>query len=345
MENLVPLGTGNSRLMKSNIPSNTTLAQLIQMWNNGTFPYDIGPLNSAGISQQGTPLNKDTLLKDTTAALYGLDNTAVPDDVLALLSRFNSGLGNEYVWDKATVKTSVTTESVAYSAPIYSETTEVKKLFYSDDFEVKSDGYIHLINPDYIEVSPSTISTATLNSILANKCVTYWNYIGYTYGDAIYRVASSPEAAMTSNQITVKVVERYIDPTINVEHVSYVNSPDKSSYPPAEPDEYTYTLLGQLGNKVQMATGSYVGTGKYGRSNPNTLTFEFEPKFIIISSDRGGVYIDFYFWGSIGFNGANNYAAENIVSISNYTLTWYHPSDVSGQLNASGITYNYLAIG
>lgn len=86
MENLVPLGTGNSRLMKSNIPASTTLAQLIQMWNNGTFPYDIGPLNSAGISQQGTPLNKDTLLKDATAALYGLTNTAVPDDVLAKLA-------------------------------------------------------------------------------------------------------------------------------------------------------------------------------------------------------------------------------------------------------------------
>lgn len=87
MENLVPLGTGNSRLMKSNISSNTTLAQLIQMWNNGTFPYDIGPLNSAGISQQGTPLNKDTLLKDTTAALYGLGTDATPDEVLAILSK------------------------------------------------------------------------------------------------------------------------------------------------------------------------------------------------------------------------------------------------------------------
>ena len=70
MENLVPLGTGNSRLMKSNIPASTTLAQLIQMLNNGTFPYDIGPLNSAGISQQGTPLNKDTLFSAETQAKY-----------------------------------------------------------------------------------------------------------------------------------------------------------------------------------------------------------------------------------------------------------------------------------
>lgn len=87
MENLVPLGTGNSRLMKSNIPASTTLAQLIQMWNNGTFPYDIGPLNSAGISQQGTPLNKDTLLKDTTASAFGLTDTALPDDVLQILKK------------------------------------------------------------------------------------------------------------------------------------------------------------------------------------------------------------------------------------------------------------------
>lgn len=85
MENLVPLGTGNSRFMKSNIPAGTTLAQLIQMWNNGTFPYDIGPLNSAGISQQGTPLNKDTLLKDATAALYGLGADAVPDEVFSAI--------------------------------------------------------------------------------------------------------------------------------------------------------------------------------------------------------------------------------------------------------------------
>ena len=36
-------------------------------------------------TQDGTPLNKDSLLKDATAALYGLGADAVPDDVLALL--------------------------------------------------------------------------------------------------------------------------------------------------------------------------------------------------------------------------------------------------------------------
>ena len=33
-------------------------------------------------TQEGTPINKASLLKDTTAALYGLGADAVPDEVL-----------------------------------------------------------------------------------------------------------------------------------------------------------------------------------------------------------------------------------------------------------------------
>lgn len=36
-------------------------------------------------TQEGTPLNKETLLKDSTAALLGLTNTAVPDDAFVAL--------------------------------------------------------------------------------------------------------------------------------------------------------------------------------------------------------------------------------------------------------------------
>lgn len=37
-------------------------------------------------TQAGTPLNKDSLLKDATAALFGLGTDAVPDDVLKKIS-------------------------------------------------------------------------------------------------------------------------------------------------------------------------------------------------------------------------------------------------------------------
>lgn len=44
-------------------------------------------------TQAGTPLNKATLLKDATAALYGLGTGAVPDDVLAEIGKYK-----QYWW-------------------------------------------------------------------------------------------------------------------------------------------------------------------------------------------------------------------------------------------------------
>ena len=38
-------------------------------------------------TQEGTPLNKATLLKDATAAKFGKDTGAVPDEVLDVLSK------------------------------------------------------------------------------------------------------------------------------------------------------------------------------------------------------------------------------------------------------------------
>ena len=37
-------------------------------------------------TQEGTPINKATLLKDATAQLYGLTSSAVPDDVLVAIA-------------------------------------------------------------------------------------------------------------------------------------------------------------------------------------------------------------------------------------------------------------------
>ena len=197
MENLVPLGTGNSRLMKSNIPPNTTLAQLIQMWNNGTFPYDIGPLNSAGISQQGTPLNKATLLKDATAALFGLGTDAVPDDALSAINTL-------------------------------------------------------------IQAAQSTAD-----------------------------------------------------------------------------------------GKASIVTGSYVGTGTYGPSNPNTLVFDFVPKLVIIADTANSSQMNIWYTGlSQGIYPYNSYL-YNQYTLSGTALSWYNSqaTSASDQLNFSGREYAYFAIG
>ena len=57
------------------------------------------------VTEAGTDLNKATLLKDTTAALYGLGPEAVPDDVFEILSTRGHVISGSYVGTGATTKT------------------------------------------------------------------------------------------------------------------------------------------------------------------------------------------------------------------------------------------------
>lgn len=87
MQDFIPKGNGNSRSLKSSIPDGTTWEQALEMLRNGTFHIDIGPVNDEGVSQRGSPVNKNTLLKDSTAGLFQLGADAVPDEVLQILSK------------------------------------------------------------------------------------------------------------------------------------------------------------------------------------------------------------------------------------------------------------------
>lgn len=58
--------------------------------------YDLMPAPGT-VTEEGTLVNKSTLLKDVTAALYGLGTDAVPDDVLAKIKPLidsNTALAN-----------------------------------------------------------------------------------------------------------------------------------------------------------------------------------------------------------------------------------------------------------
>ena len=328
MENLVPLGTGNSRLMKSNIPASTTLAQLIQMWNNGTFPYDIGPLNSAGISQQGTPLNKDTLLKDSTAALYGLTNTAVPDDVLNLLSRFQSGLGNEYLWGKYENKyiIDVSTSHVSFG---FSDRTYSCQ--YSSSVSVENGGEIVLNNPKRMTLRKTNATT------LKNK---YFICSGVTDSNDVYYCPTATNGGSSwSASVSYSEVSARFDYSALIE---YLNSPNKDAYPPAVSDGYVYMPLGQLGAKTQIATGSYVGTGTYGASNPTEIYCDFPPKFVVIVTPNDETFGVFPNPLPV-FPYDNNHDISiiwesNKISLSNASAAVY-------QFNGSTYTYYYAIIG
>lgn len=96
---------------------------------------------------------------------------------------------------------------------------------------------------------------------------------------------------------------------------------------------------------VQIQTGSYIGTGKYGPNNPNSLTFNFVPKLVaIVASDS------LAFGGEFGLIWAGQPGSVNF-SLSWRTLSWYYGTDASGtvapkyQLNVNNKKYYYAAIG
>ena len=88
MQDGVIAGTGNSRHLKSVSNFLTlypTYSDFVAAMVAGTLPIDL-LYNAAGWTAEGNALNKAALLKDATAALYGLTSAAVPDDVLAKLA-------------------------------------------------------------------------------------------------------------------------------------------------------------------------------------------------------------------------------------------------------------------
>lgn len=110
-------------------------------------------------------------------------------------------------------------------------------------------------------------------------------------------------------------------------------------------------------SSVKIESGNYTGTGTYGSSNPNSLTFGFVPKIVIVSPTDG---IKFSYYGnSVGFRTSFiwQYGNTNItiingsvytltLSLSGNTLSWYSNSSLADeQCNAGGVKYYYLAIG
>lgn len=124
----------------------------------------------------------------------------------------------------------------------------------------------------------------------------------------------------------------------------------------AIPAGTTIEYLGRLGDKARVQMLSYVGTGTYGSSNPNSLTFDFVPKLVIISS---APVTNSYVYIAIMVPDAGIYSVvmstvfeyesrtpggSGTVTKNNKTITFYSGDNIV-QLNGSGTKYYAVAIG
>lgn len=85
--------------MKNRQPTPGKEGRVLIRFEDGTAKYATISMADDPIAE-GDPIDKSTLLKDATAALYGLDSTAVPDEVLERISRMfpaNMGVLTVYI--------------------------------------------------------------------------------------------------------------------------------------------------------------------------------------------------------------------------------------------------------
>lgn len=99
-----------------------------------------------------------------------------------------------------------------------------------------------------------------------------------------------------------------------------------------------------VASSVRIQVGTYFGTGKYGFGNPNSLSFDFKPMFVyVVNNDKYGEGTSFFVQGCV--NAFYMESQRISVSWSNNSVSWYQGNGASTQLNASGSTYYYFAIG
>ena len=123
------------------------------------------------------------------------------------------------------------------------------------------------------------------------------------------------------------------------------------------PDEAFVALKGLIDGltpadvgAATVVSGRYKGTGKHGSSNKCSLTFGFEPKVAAMIMETDRPYVLYWVKGVIYMRTMNLYTTgaantgEVTFSVSGNTLSWYS-DDVYAQLNVSGKTTNYVAIG
>ena len=396
--------------------------------------------------QEGTPINKASLLKDATAALFGKTNAAVPDDILNLLSKSTlaqvSGKYTRHVGANAdrlvgsTMTLNVDGKPYEFivvqqgkPSSMYDDSCSgtwllmkdcyTQRIYSSNGAEYYNSSIDAWLNDDFINSldvkdtvktvkipyrlkAGSTISGA--NGLSRKAFLPSYRELGGTssysgtgamleYFSSInsdnnspLRIAYDHETAGAVSYFTrdpkgdgadlVFVItnrggrsdvspgsSHYIRPCIIMpsdgEYIYYTDS-SGNIYTEQEYETKITDVLGnlisipadQIKDGVKIATGSYTGTGTYGPSNPNSLTFEFEPIFLYIFGGGSTAFIcplSIYRPRSDGGTTVGgmcgNDTLYSVYSSDKKIYKWISRASAYYQQNSNGVVYSYLALG
>lgn len=120
----------------------------------------------------------------------------------------------------------------------------------------------------------------------------------------------------------------------------------------ADAAEYTVLHTGNLqlishlfsgGGKVKV--GSYLGSGSYGGTAPNSIQLDFDPDMVIVQDAgmNGAMVWGMWIRGCLMFMSyTSTYSA--FVQDSSRNFKWASTVSAAGQFNSSGVAYGYIAI-
>lgn len=194
-------------------------------------------------------------------------------------------------------------------------------------------------------VIPSVDSTGAYSAVYVNS---YGSKVFYLPSDGKLYVQTDKES-----QTYLVVATKYqavtgYAATSGTTITDYLTSADENAYTEGTVGDTTIEYLGQLGGGAKIEVGSYVGTGTYGSSNPNVLTFGFEPKLVVITVDGSqranlGVFVRDAGKLNAYWYGANGYVVT--LAWDKKGVSWHSTNNALNQLNSEGTKYPYIAIG
>lgn len=107
--------------------------------------------------------------------------------------------------------------------------------------------------------------------------------------------------------------------------------------------------LGDAIGNTRTAHGSYVGTGTFGQVCPNSLTFDFEPKAVIVRPKMDQMNRVLLAIKGVNYCGIyDNQGSSQVIYFDwgDKSVSWYYNGgEPHSQLNSADTTYHYIAIG
>ena len=257
-----------------------------------------------------------------------------------------------------------------------------QNLFISNSVKPASTGGLYMVDATRINIRHGTAATAVAAS-LAGKYVcmetvnqpsnsTLLSSVYYVYPDTTVTTEYIYDDDVDGTRYTIKkmatVTTEFRDVIGDWEYLSADNA---NAYPSGITNGIEYEYLGtpfdNARTPTRIQTGTYAGTGTYGQNNVNSLTFNFVPRFLMITKYADGLSgqntLKVFFDCAIPFQSSpavvgnlqmatsSWYGSSGggwvcyVCTLNGKTFSWYNKTEAEYQLNASGAKYSYIAIG